>query len=134
MLGASTDADDAVQDVFVSLVQNRNRLTQIEDLDAYIFTMLRNSVLRRIQRDRVERQHRDQMPQALASEPNQPADNELSDAMRQLPAEQREVILLKIDGDLTFAQIAVVLEISPNTVASRYRYAIEKLRRNLESK
>jgi RNA polymerase sigma-70 factor (ECF subfamily) len=52
--------------------------------------------------------------------------------MQSLPAEQREVISLKIDGDLTFAQIAAVFDISPNTAASRYRYALEKLRRMLE--
>jgi DNA-directed RNA polymerase specialized sigma24 family protein len=41
---------------------------------------------------------------------------------------QREIIALKIDGELTFAQIGEVLGISPNTAASRYRLALEKLR------
>jgi RNA polymerase sigma-70 factor (ECF subfamily) len=49
-----------------------------------------------------------------------------------LPLEQREVITLKIDGGLTFAQIAEILHVNPNTAASRYRYAMEKLRRFLE--
>ena len=39
-----------------------------------------------------------------------------------LPPEQREVVLLKIDGELTFAQIAEVIGASMNTAASRYRY------------
>ncbi len=38
------------------------------------------------------------------------------------------MVVLKIDGDLTFAQIAEVLGIPANTAASRYRYALEKLR------
>jgi RNA polymerase sigma-70 factor (ECF subfamily) len=50
-----------------------------------------------------------------------------------LPCEQREVVLLKIDGELTFAQIAVVMGTSINTAASRYRYALEKLRTELET-
>ena len=41
---------------------------------------------------------------------------------------KREVIALKIEGELTFAQIAEALDISINTAASRYRYALEKLR------
>jgi hypothetical protein len=45
-----------------------------------------------------------------------------------LPAAQREVIALKIDGGLTFAEIAAVIGTSANTAASRYRYALEKLR------
>jgi RNA polymerase sigma-70 factor (ECF subfamily) len=39
---------------------------------------------------------------------------------------------LKIDGGLTFAQIAEVLNVNANTAASRYRYAIAKLRQSLE--
>ena len=53
-------------------------------------------------------------------------------ALQRLPAEQAEVIVLKIWEAMTFAEIAVVLGESQNTVASRYRYAIEKLTRILE--
>jgi RNA polymerase sigma-70 factor (ECF subfamily) len=41
------------------------------------------------------------------------------------------VLALKIWGELTFGQIAVQLEISPNTAASRYRYALAALRKDL---
>ncbi len=54
-------------------------------------------------------------------------------ALERLPAEQREVVVLKIWGELTFAQIAEALEVLPNTVASRYRLAMKALRRELES-
>jgi RNA polymerase sigma-70 factor (ECF subfamily) len=56
----------------------------------------------------------------------------LEQALRTLPPEQRELVALKIEGDLTFGEIAVVLGISPNTAASRYRYALEKLRLALQ--
>ncbi len=45
-----------------------------------------------------------------------------------LPAEQREVIVLKIWHDMTFDEIARLMELSPNTVAGRYRYGLNKLR------
>jgi RNA polymerase sigma-70 factor (ECF subfamily) len=48
-------------------------------------------------------------------------------ALRTLPPEQAEVVVLKIWEELTFAQIGDVLQISPNTAASRYQYAIVKL-------
>jgi RNA polymerase sigma-70 factor (ECF subfamily) len=48
-----------------------------------------------------------------------------------LPAQQREVIALKIDGELTFAEIGQVMGTNANTAASRYRYALEKLRATL---
>jgi RNA polymerase sigma factor (sigma-70 family) len=48
-------------------------------------------------------------------------------AMADLPAEQGEVLVLKLWEGLTFAEIAEVVEAPPNTVASRYRYALDKL-------
>ena len=52
----------------------------------------------------------------------------LEEALRELPDEQREIVILKLWGDLTFKEIAESLEIPPNTAASRYRYALEALR------
>jgi RNA polymerase sigma-70 factor (ECF subfamily) len=52
-------------------------------------------------------------------------------ALRNLPANQAEVLLMKIWGGLSFPQIAIALETSPNTAASRYRYALAKLREQL---
>ena len=48
-------------------------------------------------------------------------------AVADLPAEQGEVLVLKLWEGLTFAEIAEVVEAPPNTVASRYRYALDKL-------
>ena len=53
-------------------------------------------------------------------------------AMEQLPVDQREVLTLKIWGDLTFRAIAETLGEPLNTVASRYRYALDALRNMLE--
>ncbi len=53
----------------------------------------------------------------------------LQDALNQLPEIQRSVVTLKIWGGFTFAEIAGALEIPANTAASRYRYALEELRK-----
>jgi RNA polymerase sigma-70 factor (ECF subfamily) len=52
-------------------------------------------------------------------------------ALGQLPADQREVVVLKIWAGLTFVQIGETLAISPNTAASRYRYALIRLETEL---
>jgi RNA polymerase sigma-70 factor, ECF subfamily len=49
-------------------------------------------------------------------------------ALAKLPAEQREVIVLKIWHEMTFDAISGVLDCSPNTVAGRYRYGMQKLK------
>jgi len=53
----------------------------------------------------------------------------IQDAMSKLPEMFREVITLKIWGGLTFAEIGEALGIPSNTAASRYRYAVEELRK-----
>lgn len=49
-------------------------------------------------------------------------------ALAKLPVEQREVIVLKIWHGMTFEAIGAALEVSPNTVAGRYRYGMQKLK------
>jgi RNA polymerase sigma-70 factor (ECF subfamily) len=138
ILGDMAEAEDAVQDVFVELVRGRERLGRVVDLDAYVFAMLRHAALRRLDRRQRERRHLRQMGPAEAEKLDDGlgglggVGDELEAGLRSLPAEQREVVALKVDGGLTFAQIAAILNVSPNTAASRYRYALEKLRKALE--
>ena len=56
----------------------------------------------------------------------------LAEAIDVLPCEQREVVVMKIWNELTFAEIAGVLGVSQNTAASRYRYALAALRNTLQ--
>lgn len=58
----------------------------------------------------------------------------LRDAVQSLSPKLREVVIMKFWGDLTFQQIAETLAISPNTAASRYRYAMEQLAQELRRK
>lgn len=62
-----------------------------------------------------------------------PAEEAALRSLRDLPVEQREAIVLKIWHGYTFEEIGEMLEISQNTVAGRYRYGLDKLRRALEN-
>jgi RNA polymerase sigma-70 factor (ECF subfamily) len=135
---SSADAEDAVQDVFVGLVQARRTLRSITNLRAYLFASLRRAAARVAQR-------RGPQPLVALAETEVAAASgsgglaleqavRLERALARLPAPQRELIALKIDGGLTFGDIAEVLGISANTAASRYRYALEKLRADLEER
>lgn len=65
------------------------------------------------------------------AEDESPAERAAMRCLAALPAEQREVIVLRIWHERTFEQIGQLLEVSPNTVAGRYRYGLEKIRRCL---
>ena len=55
----------------------------------------------------------------------------LENALKSLPVEQQEVVLLKLWGELTYEQIAELTGVSGNTAASRYRYALQSLEKSL---
>ena len=134
MLGHPEEAEDAVQEVFVALVRSRERLTEVRDLTAYLFTSLRRVAGRLAQRRARQPVAADALVRDVPGGGDQRFDRgaereALDRALGALLPEQREVIAMKIDGELTFAQIAAVLGVSINTAASRYRYALEKLRK-----
>jgi RNA polymerase sigma-70 factor (ECF subfamily) len=129
------DAEDAVQTALVRVAAQPHRLAPVACPWAYLLRMVRNEALviaRRKKRwapagrlidlvtlCRVDELEREETYRAVWS------------ALRTLPPEQAEVVVLKIWEDMTFAQIAAILEASPNTVASRYQYAIAKLSKRL---
>lgn len=97
--------------------------------------------IRRVAIDRARQEHRrHRREQAFAQTQNQglfescEAGNalDLETALRGLPHEQQEVLVLKIWGDQTFEAIGRTLDISPNTAASRYRYGLEQLRQKFK--
>jgi RNA polymerase sigma-70 factor (ECF subfamily) len=135
------DAEDVVQEAFVRFWRSRERA---EDPRAYLFACVKTAAMdgARGQRRRQAREQAVARESAAADavEPTPMFTDEPTGAVRRaeieaamaaLPAEQREVLVMKIWGGLTFPQIGAALEISPNTAASRYRYALEGMRRRL---
>jgi RNA polymerase sigma-70 factor (ECF subfamily) len=134
ILGRREDAEDAVQEVFAATVRCRHQLPGVRDLKAYLFACLRHAAGRigqRRSREPMAVDAVDKMADSTLSTGDLGYGERLHRALAALPVEQREVISLKIDGELTFDEIAKVLDVNPHTVASRYRYALEKLRRSL---
>ena len=135
LLNDVNTAEDIVHDVFVSFAQSAERLRLEGSLKAYLATCVVNRV-----RDRVRSRQR--QPSALngaqstcstASGPELSAVcseelQQLSRAMAQLPHEQKEVVMLHAHGGMMFRHIAEAQQVSINTVQSRYRYALDKLR------
>jgi RNA polymerase sigma-70 factor (ECF subfamily) len=123
-------AADVVQQVFVALL----RLDcAIESDERYLRRSVRNecySALRRRQRD--PGAPSEPLLEVIAAADDRPDERlAIEQAMRTLPPEQREVVHLKVFEGMTFQEIADLCGESINTVASRYRYAIEKLRDQL---
>jgi RNA polymerase sigma-70 factor (ECF subfamily) len=133
------DTRDLLQGVFVKLAQRPNLLAGIDDRRAFLLRLAHNLAIDLIRRRATRERNYEQLAGdigscafALAAEPDSRVFRQaLSEAMGDLPSEQREVVHLKLWEGLTFEQVSEVLQISPNTAASRYRYGIDKLRGRL---
>jgi RNA polymerase sigma factor (sigma-70 family) len=136
MLACREDAEDVVQEVFLAAVRSRERLGDVRDLTAYLFAALHRAAGRcAVRRTRTLRALPTAAQQSLAPAERIASDDpdwqRLQRAIHSLPDEQREVLTLKIDGELTFAQIAQIMGVSLSTAASRYHYALKKLKTSL---
>lgn len=128
------DAEDIVQEAFVRFWRHRHSIEN----RALLYAAVRSAALDRLRSD--QRRSRREAAVALDGpdhfEPQFTTVDEgqqlLAAAVERLPDEQREVVILKIWNELTFAEIAGILEISQNTAASRYRYALGALKKILQ--
>jgi RNA polymerase sigma-70 factor (ECF subfamily) len=138
LCGNNADAADVVQEAFLRVWRKHahNGVTE-PDLPALCYAAVRFVVLDR-QRQMARRRRREiaageclyDQPALFRSSLEQAEDHaKLQAAILRLPIEQREVVTLKIWGELTFQEIATVTGESANTVASRYRLALAALRK-----
>jgi RNA polymerase sigma-70 factor (ECF subfamily) len=126
LLSSGADAEDALQEVFLALATAR--VSRIRNLKSYLFVAARHHAINQLRRRKRERGYED-IDTLEVADPSYAAPNtDYARLLARLPLEQREVIALKVWEEMTFAEIAKVVRASPNTVMSRYRYGIERLR------
>jgi RNA polymerase sigma factor (sigma-70 family) len=130
-----TMAEDALHDVFVSFARYSGKLRLRTSLKSYLSSCIANRIRnlkhaesqQTVQLEHVDNSNKDcDMPdrQAISVE----LYRRIELAMAQLPYDQREIIILHLQSGMKFRIIAESLNISINTVQSRYRYGLDKLR------
>jgi RNA polymerase sigma-70 factor (ECF subfamily) len=132
------DARDVLQELFLKLIARPEHLVGVENARAFLLRLAHRLAIdahrrRATQEAAIERAAAE--PVALfvaAANPDEAAFRAaLTDALAELPAEQRAVVHLKLWEQMTFAEIAGALDIPANTAASRYRYGLDKLQARL---
>jgi RNA polymerase sigma-70 factor, ECF subfamily len=132
--------EDVLHDVFVAFAQTTGRFRLQGSLKGYLSICVANQA-----RD-MNRTRRRHTPASLDEAHAHPAAGDspeeialsrdltakLDAALAELPDEQRETVVLHLQGELPFREIARLPEISINTALSRYRYGLDKLRSTLD--
>lgn len=136
LTGSESETRDVLQEIFVRLAKAPNLLDDIAAPRSYLFRMAHRLVIDRLRREKARQYYDNRAWQERDSlaQPEPPTGDiawmqkALASSLETLPPEQKAVVILKVWEKMTFAEIAEVLEISANTAASRYRYALDKLR------
>ena len=132
------DTRDLLQEIFVRIARRPGILERARDERHFLLALAHNAAVdwmrRRETRQRYHEQYGGQLPAVFADSTD--ADEKdfrsaVARALADLPPEQRAVVHLKLWEEMTFEQIAAILEIPSNTAASRYRYGLDKLRERL---
>ncbi|MBX3474994.1 MAG: sigma-70 family RNA polymerase sigma factor [Planctomycetes bacterium] len=130
LCGDGSLAADAAQDTWLAVVEQTGRFAAAQNPRAYLYRAARNRVIE-LQRARGrDRRATQSVPLVRAARPQVDAEA-LNQALRALPDDQREVVLLRIYEDMTFPEIAEVTGHNLKTVESRHRLALDKLRHAL---
>lgn len=130
----SNRAEDVVQEVFLRLMAQRR---EPENVRAWLFRSVRNAAVSQLRsrhrRKRHERVRASREPGWFERRPNDPADAEaVQQALTKLPAEQREIIVLRIWCGMTLQEAAEITAQPVSTLFSRYRAGLTAIRERME--
>jgi RNA polymerase sigma-70 factor (ECF subfamily) len=133
-LGSRADADDVLQETFLRLARTREKLADVENLDAYVITVARNEAAR-LTANRAKRAKNQEPLSAETLFRYDPGDADVREnaetvaaALDRLEPDLREIVELKAFSGLTFQQISQATGLPQGTAATRYRSALTKLR------
>src|SRR2546423_2739439 len=147
------DADDILQDVFYELVEEYRLMQPIEQVGAWLFRVARNRIIDRFRKRKTKPETlREEMAVAEDGEylmledllPSPDAGpeaayarsillEELTDALEELPEEQRDVFIAHEIEGRSFKELAAETALSMNTLLSRKHYAVIHLRQRLQA-
>ena len=136
LLYDSSAAEDIVQEVFISFVKSVDRFHLRGSLKGYLSTCVANRARDYIRQKKRRPSVAINEAAQITSDVNSPIQlvicteelQKLKEAITHLPYEQREVVVLRVHGEMKFRQIAKLQDVSVKTALSRYRYGVDKLR------
>ncbi|MBN1975392.1 MAG: RNA polymerase sigma factor [Sedimentisphaerales bacterium] len=135
LTGSIETAEDIVHSVFCAFIENRRKIKLRGNMKSYLATCTANLARDKM---RASKRNSSRLNSVEHIEPQTDGPDQqiiwteesrmLSAALNQLPFEQREVIVMHLRGGMKFREIAGLQDVSIDTIKSRYRYGLDKLR------
>lgn len=128
------DAENITQDVFADLWEKRDFITHIENMNAYLFRLVRNRCLDYLRHKVFEQRYMESLQLSCEEEAVEDHDTEIliRAAINSLPQRCRDIFLLSRVEGLKYREISEHLGISVNTVECQMGIALKKLRMKLD--
>ncbi|SFU94741.1 RNA polymerase sigma factor [Pseudoduganella namucuonensis] len=128
LLGDRASADDLVQDTMERGWRKLSSWHRDSDMRPWLFGIMHNLHVDRLRQPSLQTEELGAEPQQSTPHTDRLEIRDMQAALQQLPAEQREVLLLVALEEMTYQEVAAVLQIPPGTVMSRLSRARERLR------
>lgn len=137
LLDRREPAEEVVQEAFVKLYRKLDKVRDLERADAYLRSIVMNLARSRMRRRQVARKHRpDPLPDAAGADEGvvlREDQQQVLDALRSLPARQRDCLVLRYYEDMSEAEIAETLGISKGSVKTHTSRGMAALGNRLEA-
>lgn len=134
LLGSRESAADVFQEAFLRLHRSRERFREIDDLNAFVFTVIRNETNRKLKKNQKQVVSREFAEAYVESHSRSDVNSQMNDAelirhvLSNLSCDEQELIRMKVYAQMTMEQIATILGLPIGTCASRYRRSLLKMR------
>jgi RNA polymerase sigma-70 factor (ECF subfamily) len=136
MLKSETDAEEVVQDVFLSIWLAKRNLGQVNDPEAYLFTITYNTIYTRLKKASHNQELLNTIIHHLTEIQNttdetiaaRETHKLINEAIQQLPPQQRTVYELSKQEGLKYDEIAELMHLSKNTVRNHLSEAMKTIR------
>lgn len=131
------DVEDVLQDIYVKILDNPEHFNKIKNKRAYLYRTLSNECTDHL-RSNIRTEFIDDEPsdeynfETLNTENFEEEFTMINRLLAILPQEQSDTIRLRHHSNLSFQEIADVMEVPLPTAKARYRYGLEKIRNGLK--
>lgn len=136
LVGSREDAMEIVNDVYVSLWQNRHTYNEIRSIKSYLFSAVKNRSINQIKKKKIEVTHlwpdnEESSFRADAAVDEKDHKVALENLMDQLPPKCRQIFVMSRIDELSYAEIAELLDLSIKTVENQMGKALKIFRKKM---